>query len=129
MVNVLVHLREPLSFWLRCRSLLLSKLYFIIKVSTICGASRDTRNLCHEFNSQGHALCILGFRVTCPKSQGPSSRVLAVRVPCPRIPVSESWVSGHRVPGTQSPRIAGSRVPESRFLGSRVSGLGSQVLI
>ena len=100
--NFLVHLLEPLSFRLRCISFLLSKLCFIIKVSTIYGVGRDTKNPCHNFNSQGLALRILGFRVICPRFQGPISRVLCVRVPCPRFPESQ----GH---GSQ--------------------GLGSQVLI
>ena len=105
--NFLVHLLEPLSFRLRCISFLLSKLCFIIKVSTIYGVGRDTKNPCHNFNSQGLALRILGFRVICPKFQGPISRVLCVRVPCPRFP--ESQGHGSQGPGSQ--------------------GLGSQVLI
>ena len=110
LINVLVHLLSPLSFRLRCPGLLLSKLWFIIKVSTICGAGQDTINLCHKFNSQGLDLGILGFRVTCPKFQEHS-----VRVPCPRVPVPESWVSWYRVPGPKVPRsqVSGSRVSES----------------
>ena len=82
-----------------------SKLCFIIKVSTICGAGRDTRNLCLKFNSQGPALRILGFMITCSKFQGPSSRVLGVTVLCSRVPGPGSWVSRYRVPGFQSPRV------------------------
>ena len=112
LVNVLVHLLEPLSFRLGCPSFLLSKLCFIIKFSTTWGASRDTRNLCHKFNSHGPTLRILGFRVTYPKFQGPSSGVLGVKVPCPRVPVSEFWLTGYRVQGSQVP---GSRswVPDN----------------
>ena len=128
-VNVLVYLLEPLSFRLRCPGFLLSKLCFIIKISTICGAGQDTRNLCHKFNSQDLALRILSFRVTCPKSQGPSSRVLGVRVLCPRVPESYSprfLVLGLRIPGLRS-QDPGSK--SSWPQGSGSQGLGSQVLI
>ena len=117
LVHVLVHLLEHLSFWHRCTSFLFSKLCFIIKVSRICGAGRDTKNLCHKFSSQGPALRILCFRVTCPKFQGLSSRVLRVKVPYPRVPVPESCVSGYCA---QDPRVAG---PMVQVLGLRVSGL------
>ena len=119
LVNVLVHLLEHLSFWHKCLSFLFSKLCFIIKVSTICGAGRDTRNLCHKCNSQGPALRILCFRVTCPKFQQLSCKALGVRVPCPRFPVPEYWVSGYCAQGI---RIAGPWVP---VLGLRVPGLRS----
>ena len=118
MVNVLVHLLEPLTFRLRCPSFLLSKLCLTIKVSTICGAGRDTRNLCHKFSSQDLALRILGFRVICPKFQETSSRVLGF---------------GYPVPGSQSPRvmvprfsILGLRVPGIRVPGSKSQSSGSQ---
>ena len=112
MVNFLVPLLEPLSFRLRCISFLLSKLCFIIKVSTIYGAGRDTTNPCHKFNSQGLALRILGLMVICPKFQGPISRVLCVRVPCPRFPESQSHGSQGLRPGSQGP---GSQVSGPDF--------------
>ena len=64
------------------------KICFTIKVNSICGAGRDTRNLCHKFNSQGPALRILGLRVPTPSprdpvpgsiSQGPNSSVPGLR--------------------------------------------------
>ena len=109
----MVHLLEPLSFRLRCISFLLSKLCFIIKVSTIYGARRDTTNPCHKFNSQGLALRILGLMVICRKFQGPISRVLCVRVPCPRFPESQSHRSQGLGPGSQGP---GSQGPRSQVL-------------
>ena len=129
-VNVLVHLLEPLSFWLKCPSFLLSKLCFIIKVSTICDVGWDTRNLCCQFHLQGPALRILGFRVTCPKPHGLSSRVLGVKVLCPRVPKSQDHGSqglhpGSQCPGSQSPRVPGPRVPGLRVLGLDVPGLRS----
>ena len=123
-MHVLVLLVEPLSFRPRCSSFLLSKLCFIIKVSTICGAGQDTRNLCYKFNSKVPALRILGFRVTFPKFQEPSSRVLIVSVPYTRIPVPESWVSGYCVLGAQIHSVTGPRVPGSWVLESQVSGSG-----
>ena len=86
---------------------------FIIK---ICGAGRETRNLCHKFNSQGPALRILGLRVASLKSQGPSSRVLGVRVPYPRV----------TVPRCQGPVSQSPRVPVPGSQGSKVAGHGSQ---
>ena len=79
--------------------LFIIKICFTIKVNTICGAGRDTRNLCHEFISQGPALSILSLRAVSHKShfQGPSSRVRGVKFPRPR------------VPNSQSPRVPGSR--------------------
>ena len=111
LVNVLVLLLKPVSFRLRCPSFLLSKRisYFTNKVNTICGAGRNTRNLCHKFNCQGSAFRILGLRVVSPESQALNFRVLSVKVLCPRVPVPGSWVSGSRVPGTQSPRLLGPR--------------------
>ena len=107
---------------------------FTIKVNSICGAGRNTRNLCPKFSSQGLALKTLSLRVAISKSQGPSSGILDVRVPVPG-----SWVSGSLVSGSQSSRIQGTRVPgpsvpSSRVSESRVSrsqgpGPRSQVLI
>ena len=87
------------------------KICFTIKVNSVCGAGRDTKNLCHKFNSQGPALRILGVKVAIPKFQGPIFRVLGVRVTWPR--VSESQVLG--------PESQGLRVP-----GLRARGLRSQ---
>ena len=64
---------------------------------------RDTRILCHKFNSQGTAL-----------------RILGLRVPSPRDPVPGSWVSVFHGPWFQGPRCQG---PVFRVSGSRVSGL------
>ena len=111
------------SFWLRCPSFIIT-ICFTIKINSICGAGQDNRNLRHKFNSQCHALRMLGLRVAISNSQGPISRVLDVRVLCPRAPVSGSWVSGSRVQEFQSPRASAPRVP-----GLRVPGAGSQVLI
>ena len=98
-------------------------MYKILRV-TVCGKGRDTWILCHNFNSQGLALRILGLRVAISKSQGPISRILGVtvRIPCTRAPESQSS-------GSQ-----GLRVPGLRILGSRVSALSvpgprTQVLI
>ena len=104
---------RELSLSTQMPQLFIIKICFTIKFNSIYGVGRDTRNLCHKFNSQGPYLRILGLRVASPKSQGPSSRVLGVRVPCLR--VTESWVSGSRVSGSQGPRSQGPR--------SRVSGL------
>ena len=81
--NVLVHLLEYLSFRLRCPQFFIIKICFTSKVNSVCGVGRDTRNLCHKFNSQGPTLRILGLWIASPKSQGPSSRILGVRIPCP----------------------------------------------
>ena len=80
---------------------LIIKICFTIKVNSICGAGRDTRNLCHKFSSQGPALRILGLRFTSLKSQGSSFRALVVKVPCP----------GFQGPSSQSPwsRVSGSQ--------------------
>ena len=111
--------------------LFIIKICFIIKVNSICGTGRDTRNL-SQVNSQGPALMILGFSVASPKSQGPSSGVLSVRVA-----FLESQVSGSRVSGSQTPRVldpwskspvyqgpgvSSLRVPDLRVPGSLVSG-------
>ena len=137
--------------------LFIIKIRFIIKVNSICGAGRGTRNLCHKFNSQSPALRILGLRVANPKSQWPSSGILGVRVPClrvldsqvrqPRVLVPGSWVSVFHSPRSQGPeplcpgpqgprvlvlKVSGSRVSESQGCGSqglRVPGPGSRVLI
>ena len=111
-VNVLVYLLESLSFRLWCPGFLSSKLCFIIKISAICGAGQDTRNLCHKFNSQG-----------------PSSRVLGVRVLCPRVPESYGLrvlVLGPRIPGLRS-HDSGPQSSWPQGFGSQ--GLESQVLI
>ena len=50
--------------------LFIIKICFTIKVNTICGAGRDTRNLCRKFGSQGLALKILSPRVAYPRPQG-----------------------------------------------------------
>ena len=92
--------------------LFVTKICFTIKVNSVCGAGRDTKNLCHKFNSQGPALRILGLKVAIPKSHGPIFRVLGVRVPCPR--VSESQVLG--------PESQGLRVPALRARGLRSHG-------
>ena len=110
--------------------LFIIKICFAIKVNSIYGAGRDTRNLCHKFSYKGSALRILGLRVTSRNSNGPSSGVLGARVSCPR-------VLGVRVPdsqGTRSQSSHGPRVFRSQVSGSRASrsqnpGSGSQVLI
>ena len=79
--------RAP-KFSTQMPQLFIIKIYFRIKVNSICGAGWDTRNLCYKFSSQGLALRILCLRVTSPKSQGPSSRVLGVKAPCPGYQVS-----------------------------------------
>ena len=115
LVNVLVHLLEPPNFRLRCPSFLLSNLCFIIKVTTICGAGRDTRNLCHKFSSQGLCFQESGF-------QGNMSQVPGAYF---QSPVCQGTVF-------QVPRVPGSRVPGSRVSGSQSPGSqspGHQVLI
>ena len=116
-VNVLVHVLEHLSFWLRCPSFFIIKICFTIKVKSICDASPDTCKMHHKFNFQGAALRILGLRVAISKSQGLISRVLGVRLPCSKASVQGSWVWGSRV---QGPRVPGYRVAESRVSGSRI---------
>ena len=115
---------RELSLSTQMPQLFIIKICFTIKFNSIYGVGRDTRNLCHKFNSQGPYLRILGLRVASPKSQGPSSRVL-----CLRAPVPGSWVSGSRVsesqsPGSQDLESQGPRVP-----GLKVPGPESQVLI
>ena len=107
---------RDLSFRLECPTFFIIKICFTIKVNSICGAGRDTKNLCHKFNSQSPALRILDLRVANPKSQGSSSGVLGVRVPVPG-----SCVSGSCVIGSWSPRsqILESRVSESEGLESQ----------
>ena len=100
--------------------LFIIKICFTIKVNSICGAGRDTRNLCHKFNSQGPTLRILDLRVANPKSQGPSSGVLGVRVLCLRVlepQVPDSRVSRSQGIKSQCPWVSGISV-----LGSQVSG-------
>ena len=107
--------------------LFIIKICFTIKINSVCGVGRDTRNLCHKFNSQGSALRILGLRV---------ARVLFSKVPCPIVPVPGSWVSWSYVSGSQSLMVPESRIPESqdngskgpRILGLRVTSPGSQGL-
>ena len=99
--------------------LFIIKICFTIKINSVCSVGQDTWNLRHKFNSQGHALRILGLRVTIANSQGLISRVLGVRVQCSRVPTP-------RVPGL---RVSGSWVSGSWGPGSQVSGPGSQVLI
>ena len=70
--------------------LFVTKTCFTIKVNSVCGASRDTRNLRQKFNSQGPALKILDLRVAISKFQGPISRV-------PESQGSGFRVSGYRV--------------------------------
>ena len=84
--------------------LFIIKICFTIKVNSICGAGRDTRNLCHKFNPQGPSARILGVRFASPKSKEPSCRVLGVRVS-----VLGSWVAGF-----QSFKALGLRVPGYR---------------
>ena len=112
-----IYLRPKFS--IRMPYLFIIKICFIIKVNSICGAGRDTKNLCHKSNSQSPALRILDLRVANLKSQGSSSGVLGVRVPVPG-----SWVSGSRVVGSWS---TSSQIPESRIPGLRVQG--SQVSV
>ena len=85
-------------------------------VNSFSGACRNTSNLCHNFNSLGCALRILGLRLASPKSQGASSSVLDVTVPCPRVPVPGFLLSGSYVQGPRAsePQGSGSRVPESQ---------------
>ena len=105
-------------------TLFIIKIWFTIKVNSICGAGQDTRNLCHKFNSQGPALRILGHRDPVPGSWVPMSHGRNSRVLYFQGPVS------------QGPRVLGCLVPGPR---SRVSGpyfrlyrqswgLGSRVL-
>ena len=105
------------KFSIQMLQLFIIKICFTIKVNSICGAGRDTRNLCHKFNVQGPALKILDLRVTNPKPQRPSCGVLGVRVP-----VLGSWVSESYVLGSQSPRFPGLRVSSLSIPGCRVSG-------
>ena len=91
--------------------LFIIKICFTIKVNSVCGAGRDSRNLCHKFSSQGPALKILGLRVASPKFQGPSSGVLGVRVLYLR--VSDCRVLGLRVLHSGS-QVSGSKVSRSR---------------
>ena len=112
------------NFLTEMSQLFIIKICFTIKVNSICGAGRDTWNLCRKFNSQGPTLRILGLRVAISKSQGPISRVLGVRIPVPWSWVSGSCapasrVSGSSGPGFQNPGVSGLMVP----------GPGSQVLI
>ena len=121
------------KFSTRMPYLFIIKICVTIKVNSICGAGRDTRNLCHKFNSQGPALRILDLRVANSKSQGSSSGVLGVRVPVPGSWVSESrvigsWSTSSQIPESlvPGPRVPGSRVSMSQELGSqcpRVPGL------
>ena len=69
--------------------LFITKICFRIKVNSIYGVGRDTRNLCHKISSQGPALRILGLRVASPKSQVPGLRVSSLRVPGSRVSVSQ----------------------------------------
>ena len=98
-----------------------------IKVNSIFGAGWDTRNPCHNFNTQGPAVRILGLRVAILKSKGASSRVLGVRALCPRVP--DSRVPSLRVPSSQvlDFNVSGSQGPGSRVSGSQ--GPRSQVQI
>ena len=109
---------RDLSFRLRYPNFLLSK--FASQSKLIKSVVRiGILGICVT-NSQGPAFRILGFRVTSPKSHGPSSVVLGVRVPIPGC-----WVSGSV---SQDTRVSGSRVPGPGFqsLGSQVLGPGSQ---
>ena len=85
--------------------LFITKICFRIKVNSIYGVGRDTRNLCHKISSQGPALRILGLRVASPKSQVPGLRVSSLRVPGSRVSVSQ---------GPRS-RISGSQVSDPDF--------------
>ena len=109
--------------------LFIIKIWFTIKVDLICGAGRNTRNLCHKLDSEGPVLRILGLSLAIPKFQGPNLGVLDVRFPVPG-----SWVSGFRVTGFQSPgsqslefQCPGPQGP--RVSGLRIPGPESQVLI
>ena len=83
--------RAP-TFLTKMPQLFVIKICFTIKVNSVCGASRDTRNLCQEFNSQGPALKIRGVRVAIPKFQRPISRV-------PESQGSSSESQDLRIPG------------------------------
>ena len=135
--------RAP-KFSTQMPQLFIIKICYTIKVNSVCGASRDTRGLCHKFNSQGPSFRILGVRVASPNFQGPKSRILNVRLLCPRsqshsfpglrvlgpgsqgLRVAGLWVSGYpgfRVSGY--PRFRVSGCPRFWVSGSRISGLGS----
>ena len=125
------------KFSTRMPYLFIIKICVTIKVNSICGAGRDTRNLCHKFSSQGPALRILDLRVANSKSQGSSSGVLGVRVPVPGSLVSGSCVIGSWSPRSLIPESQVSeseglefqcpRVPDLRISGPK--GPGSEVLI
>ena len=127
------------KFLTQLPQLFIIKIYFTIKVNSICGAGRDTWNLCHKLNSQdpvsqGHNSQVPGTHFQGPGCQGPMSqspsfRGLGVRVPCPTVPRSQasgSRVSESQGPGSQGP---GLQVPESHGTGTQtpgVAGLRSQ---
>ena len=137
--------RAP-KFSTQMPQLFIIKICYTIKVNSVCGASRDTRGLCHKFNSQGPSFRILGVRVASPNFQGPKSRILNVRLLCPRSQshsfpglrvlgprVSRPQGRGSlglrvsRVPGLRVSQVPGLRV--SPVLGLRVPDLRSRVLI
>ena len=91
------------KFSTQMHQLFIIKICFTIKVNSICGAGRDTRNLCHKSNSQGPALRIMGLSVASPKSQGPSSgcQGLSSRVPCLRVSGPGSQGIESQGPGSQ----------------------------
>ena len=109
LVNVLVHLLEHLSFWLRCPSFLLSK--FASQLKLIQSVVR-VRILGICVTSSILRVLLSGFWLS--TSQFPSPRDL---------------FPGFCVSGSQSPRVPVSRVPGLRVSGTRISefqGPGSQ---
>ena len=110
--------------------LFIIKICFTIKVNSICGAGRDTRNLCHKFSYKGSALRIFGsqrhksqfqgIQFQGPGCQGLMSQVLGCQGPrFPGYRVSEFWVSR-----SQGFQVSGLRVPGLKLSepGFRVSG-------
>ena len=107
LVNVLAHLLEHLSFWLRYASFLLSK--FASQLKLIQSVVR-VRILGICITISVLRVLLSGFWVSMSQFSSP------------RDPFPGFWVSGSRVPGFKSPKVSGSRVP-----GLRVSGLGPGV--
>ena len=102
--------RAP-KFFTQMPQLFIIKIFFAIKVNSIWGAGRDTRNLCHKFHSQGPALRILVLMVANSKSQGRKSKV----------PVIQFQGSVSQIPS--------SLIPESGVSGSQVSGLNFRLCL
>ena len=117
LVNVLVHLLEHLSFWLKCPSFLLSKFATQLKLIQSVVWVRIL-GIC--ITSSTFRVLLSGFWVS------------GLQFPSLRDPFPGSWVSGSRVAESQGLRsqssgsqVLGSQVSGSKVSGSQVPGLRS----